>query len=75
MKPVYLCRRCEEEIPRDVDECPHCGYDPQSIVWRFGVGALLFGGALALVSPPLGLLGVFVGLIAVPGSYLASPAK
>ena len=74
MKPVYFCRRCDAEIPRTAEECPECGYHPQSIVWRFGVGALIFGGALALVSPPVGLLGVFVGIIAICGSYLASPA-
>ena len=75
MKPVYFCRRCEAEIPRDVEECPECGYNPKSIVWRIGVGALIFGGALTFVSPPVGLLGVFVGIIAVVGSYLASPAE
>lgn len=75
MKPVYFCGRCEEEIPRDVEECPHCGYHPQSIAWRFGVGALIFGGALTFVSPPVGLLGVFVGIVAVAGSYVLSPAE
>ena len=75
MKPTYFCSRCGEEIPRTVAECPHCGYDPKSIVWRFGAGALLFGGALTLVSPPVGLLAVFVGAVAVAGSYLLSPAE
>ncbi len=75
MKPVYYCRRCEAEIPRDVDECPECGYNPQSIVWTVGAIALLVGGGLLLVSPPVGLLGVFLGVIAICGSYLASPAE
>ncbi|TYT63690.1 hypothetical protein [Natrialba swarupiae] len=74
MKPVYYCRRCGEEISRHAEECPHCRYNPQSIAWRFGVGALIFGTALALVSPPVGLFGVFVGILAVGGSYLLSPA-
>lgn len=75
MKPVYFCRRCEEEISRNVEECPHCGYHPQSIVWRVGVGALLVGLGLVVVSPPIGLFGLFVGVLAICGSYLASPAK
>ncbi|ADD05537.1 uncharacterized protein Nmag_1966 [Natrialba magadii ATCC 43099] len=74
MKPVYICSRCGEEISRTVDECPHCGYHPQSIVWRVGVGALIFGAAAALVFPPVGLIGIFAGVLAVGGSYLLSPA-
>ncbi|THE65707.1 hypothetical protein D8Y22_05925 [Salinadaptatus halalkaliphilus] len=75
MKPAYFCSRCTEEIPRDAEACPHCGYDPQSIAWRVGVGLLIFGGALAVVSPPIGIFGVFVGIVAVGGSYLVSPAE
>ncbi|SDR28733.1 hypothetical protein [Natronobacterium texcoconense] len=75
MKPAYVCSRCEEEIPRDVYECPHCGYNPKSIVWRIGIGALVFGTGIAFISPPIGLFGVFVGILAVGGSYLATPAS
>ncbi|ELY90623.1 hypothetical protein C483_11201 [Natrialba hulunbeirensis JCM 10989] len=75
MKPVYFCARCGEELSRTVEECPHCGYCPKSIAWRTGVGALIFGGALTLVSPPVGLLGVFAGSLAICGSYLLSPAE
>ncbi|RQH00909.1 hypothetical protein [Natrarchaeobius oligotrophus] len=74
MKPIYFCRRCDEELPRTAEECPHCGYNPASIAWRFGAGALIFGGGLALVSPPIGLFGIFVGIVAIGGSYLLSPA-
>ncbi|RQG95076.1 hypothetical protein [Natrarchaeobius chitinivorans] len=74
MKPVYYCRRCDEEISRTADECPHCGYYPQSIVWRIGVGALIFGTPIVFVSPPIDLFLVFVGVLAICGSYLASPA-
>ncbi|WP_436346246.1 hypothetical protein [Natronorubrum sp. FCH18a] len=75
MKPVYCCRRCGEEISRTAEECPHCGHNPGSIARRFGAGALVFGGALTLVSPPVRLLGVFVEIIALGGSYLLSPAE
>lgn len=75
MKPVYFCSRCGEEIERRADKCPHCGYNPQSIAWRVGAGALIFGGGLTLVSPPVGLFGVFLGIVAICGSYLLSPAE
>ena len=68
------CRKCDAELSRHDDECPHCGYNPGSAIRRFGLGLVIFGGAFALVSPPIGLLGVFVGLVAMGGSYLFTPA-
>lgn len=71
---MVRCRRCDAEVSRHDDECHECGYNPGSAIRRFGLGLVIFGGALAFVSPPIGLLGVFVGIVAIGGSYLFTPA-
>jgi len=70
---VSRCQRCDAEISRQETTCPECGYDPGSAVRRFGLGLVIFGGAFAFVSPPIGLFGVFTGIVAIGGSYLFTP--
>ncbi|MFW6318421.1 MAG: hypothetical protein ACOC06_08150 [Halorubrum sp.] len=67
------CRRCDERIPRTADVCPECGYDPGGTVRDLSGVALAFGVILAVVYPPLGVLGLFVGACLFAFSYLTTP--
>ncbi|WIV68539.1 hypothetical protein [Natrialbaceae archaeon AArc-T1-2] len=72
---MVRCRNCGEEISRHDLECPDCGYNPGSAIRRFGAGLVIFGAGIAFVSPPIGLFGIFAGIIAMGGSYLVTPAE
>lgn len=73
MLPVR-CRKCEAEIPRDARECPECGYDPAGTARDVGAVLLLLSVPLTVAIPPLGVLGMFVAVVVLGWSLLASPA-
>ena len=71
---MVRCRKCDAEISMHDTECPECAYNPGSVIRRFGIGLLLFGFGVSLVSPPVGVFMLFSGVVAIGGSYLATPA-
>ena len=71
---MAFCRKCNAEVERDADQCPSCGYFPASVARRFAIGLFIFGGAATYFFPPIGIFGIFVGLMAYGWSYLATPA-
>lgn len=46
----FVCKKCKEEVSRDAEKCPHCGYYPGG----GGKGALWHGTALATSFTPIG---------------------
>lgn len=56
MAETAPCRRCDNEIPVDVEECPECGYEPGRSM-LINLTALLCVPVVAVSA--LGLSGVF----------------
>lgn len=71
---MFACRRCGEEIPRDVEECPECGYDPSGTARDVAAVILAFGVVLAIAVPPLGVFALFLGVILFGWSFLRTPS-
>ena len=71
---MFVCRRCDEEIPRDVDECPACGYDPTETARDAAAVLLVLSLPLLYAVPPAGVLTLFLTLCLYGYSLLASPA-
>ncbi|WP_290811526.1 hypothetical protein [Halovivax sp.] len=71
---MFACRRCDEQIARDAEPCPECGYDPAGTAKD--VAAILLGLSVPalLAFPPVGVLGLFVGVLLFGWGLLASPA-
>lgn len=69
-----LCRRCGEAISPHADRCPECDYDPGGTARDVGAVLLLLSVPLAIAVPPLGVLGLFVAVVVLGWSLMASPA-
>ncbi|QLH82001.1 hypothetical protein [Halosimplex pelagicum] len=67
-----VCRRCEEDIPRNADRCPHCGASIRGVwgaVIAVAFGLLLLVGSLFEIGS-LWPYALFGALAASGGGYL-----
>ncbi|WP_254863282.1 hypothetical protein [Halovivax gelatinilyticus] len=72
---MYVCRRCDEEIPPDVEPCPACGYDPGGSAKDLGGICLGLSVPLLYAVTPAGVFLVFVGLLCFGWGLLATPSE
>jgi len=56
-KTILACRKCLEEVARDVERCPHCGFNPRKntrgSAWKVGAAGL----SMTILAP----LGIAMG--------------
>jgi hypothetical protein len=68
------CGRCEEPIPRDVERCPLCGYQPggrSEVAIRLGEYAFVVVAVVSVLTFVVGVAGRALGLSVGPLASIA----